>query len=259
MRNKKYSSGIRSFILILLLFLLFPAGVYAAEYPDPTPVFYVNDFGNVIEPETEAAIEAASARLEQLTSAQVVVVTMDDIGENNLEEYTLGLFREWGIGNKEEDNGVLIFLSLDGHTRIDVGYGLEGILPDGKTGRIQDELMLTDYNQGEFSQGILNGFNAIVNEVYKEYGLEDEYIGSGPIAEEQHTNEQAEEEQSIPPFMIIIGLIAIIPLIILDFKLTGGMFTFMILRSIGRGRGGGGGGRSGGGGSAGGGGSSRGF
>ncbi|MFZ7121352.1 MAG: TPM domain-containing protein [Eubacteriaceae bacterium] len=254
--NKLKKRSVIFFGVMLLLVALFSTVTAASEYPTPTSVFYVNDFANVIDIETEKTIIASAGRLEELTSAQVVVVTMNDISDDSLEEYSLELFREWGIGDEEKNNGVLIFLDLGGgQSRIDVGYGLEGILPDGKTGRFQDTEMLPYYNEGNFSQGILNGFNAIVNEVYKEYGLEEEYLGNGPVLVE--STDEASDEESIPPIFIIIGIVILIPLIILDFKFTGGMITYAIIRSIGRGGSGGGSGRSGGGGSAGGGGSSR--
>lgn len=258
--NKILKRSARFLFLALLITLLLTTVALAVEIPNPTPNFYINDYAGVVEEQVESSIETTAARLEELTKAQVVVVTMKDMGDYVLEELTLDLLREWGIGDAQENNGVLIFLDVDGNSRIEVGYGLEGALPDGKTGRIQDEYMLPHYREGEYSQGILNGFNAIVNEIYKEYGLEEEYIGSGPIIEEQPINEDSSNGNT-SPLLIIIGLIIIIPLIILDFKFTGGVFTYMILRVIGRGGGGSGrgGGRSGGGGSGGGGGSSRGF
>lgn len=254
--NKFKRRSIIFFGVMLLLVALFSTATAASEYPTPTLAFYVNDYANVIDLETEQIIVASADRLEELTSAQVVIVTMNDIGDDSLEEYSLELFREWGIGDKEKNNGVLIFLDLGGgYSRIEIGYGLEGILPDGKTGRIQDKEMLPYYNEGNFSQGILNGFNAIVNEIYKEYGLEEEYVGNGPVLSD--STDDTSDKESIPPIFIIIGIIIVIPLVILDFKFTGGMITYAIIRLIGRGRSGGGSGRSGGGGSTGGGGSSR--
>lgn len=237
------------------------SGVVASEIPLPTSAFYVNDYANVMDSQTEEEIIQSASALENKTNAQVVVVTVDGIGDLPLEEYTIDLFRKWEIGDSQEDNGVLLFLDVEGRwSRIEVGYGLEGALTDGKTGRIQDQYMLPYYSEGNYNEGILQGFYVIVNEIYKEYGYEEEYLGDGIVVEDQ--NQGRDQSQGPSPLMVILAIIVIVPLIILDFKFTGGVITYTIIRSIGRGgsRGGGrGGGRSGGGGSAGGGGSSRGF
>ncbi|MBM7615631.1 TPM domain-containing protein [Alkaliphilus hydrothermalis] len=241
-----------------ILLLLFTSIVWGVQYPSPTRDFYVNDFANVLSPSAEAYILSTAVELERTTSAQVVVVTMEDLENEALEEYSLGLLREWGIGAKEANNGVLILLDIGGgQSRIEVGYGLEGALPDGKTGRIQDNYMIPYYQQGDYSKGIVEGFNAIANEVYKEYGYEDQIAGDYRDLQDNYRDTTPKKE-GVPPIVLIIGLILIVPLIILDFKLTGGAFTYMLIRMLGRGGGNSGGpGNSGGGGSGGGGGSSR--
>ena len=170
----------------------------------------------------------------------------------SLEDFSLGLFREWGIGSGQENNGVLILVDVGGRqSRIEVGYGLEGALPDGRTGRFQDQYMVPDFAVGDYSLGIKKGFDAIITQVYGEYGYE--FEGS-----EYYPDSGAEDEPGPVP---ILGIIIVIILIVLDFIFTGGRFTFLILHMLARGGGrrGGGGYRGGGGGSAGGGGSSRGW
>ncbi len=249
---------LQTVLIACILVFLFSSTALADVYPSPTSAFYVNDYSGVLDAQTKQHIEATAADVEQLTSAQIVVVTVDDLGDSALEDYSLGLFREWGIGSQQADNGALLLVDIGGRqSRIEIGYGLEGALPDGKTGRIQDDYMIPYFQQGNYSLGILEGFNAIANEIYIEYGHEDKVIGDyTPITDQRSTT-----EQESPSIFRVIGIIVIIILIILDFKLTGGAFTFALLRMLGRGgsRGGGSGGsrRSGGGGSAGGGGSSR--
>jgi len=246
--SNRSKRGIRLFSIIGILVLVFSTIVFAKEYPAPTNEFYVNDFANVLDDRTESYIYSMNNALEKATDAQVVVVTVNDIQEQALEEFSLGLFREWGIGDAQKNNGVLILLDVAGKmSRIEVGYGLEGALPDGKTGRIQDKFMVPYFKEGDYNTGITEGFNAIINEVYLEYGYD------APIEGDYST-----DSKPTNPLLMVIGIIFAIGLIILDFRFTGGMFTFMILRGIGRG-GGGGSGRSGGGGSGGGGGSSRGW
>jgi uncharacterized protein len=177
-------------------------------------------------------------KLEDKTTAQLVVVTVDDLGGRPLEEYATDLFREWGIGSAEKNNGVLLLLDIGGRqSRIEVGYDLEGILPDGKTGRIQDRYMVPHFQEGDYNEGILQGFEALISEVYTEYGYE--YEGKGRynpgLLEDYRDYEQP--AGNIPEPIMILGIILVILLIILDFRFTGGIFTHMILCSFFRSRG----------------------
>jgi uncharacterized protein len=227
---------------------------HGASLPSPTPAFYVNDFADILDVETEQYIIKAAATLESKTTAQLVVVTVNDIEDQALEYYTLDLFREWGIGSGDKNNGVLLFLDIEGkRARIEVGYGLEGALPDGKTGRIQDEYMIPYFHQNDYNQGIRQGFNAILAVIYNEYGVD---IDSVSDAEYPVKGDQGVK---IPTPVLIIGSIIIAILIGIDFKVSGGIFTLSLLRILFRGGGGGGRGGRGGGGSGGGGGSSRGW
>jgi len=264
-------------IVVFILAVALLCAACSAEqdsYPDHTEAFYVNDYADVVDADDEEHILRIATELEDLTTAQVVVVTMAGIDDRPLEEYTLGLFREWGIGQKDKDNGVLIFIDVEGRqSRIEVGYGLEGALTDGKTGRIQDKYMIPYFRQGKYSQGIVAGFDAVVNEIYKEYGYTDKLVGDSQTDEwPSLPDEQAEEDDSSWS-TVIIWLILTLAFLIFDFTFFKGAITSTIFRSGGRGGKGGwfdsgpknggfgggsfGGGRSGGGGSAGGGGSSR--
>jgi uncharacterized protein len=266
--NMKRIKYVKLTVLLCVVTLLLTACLVIEDYPEPTDAFYVNDFADILDSEAQNHIQAVAKELEDVTTAQVVVVTMDGIGGDSLEEYTLELFRQWGIGQKDKDNGVLIFVDVEGRqSRIEVGYGLEGVLTDGKTGRIQDRYMIPHFRNGEYGQGIVAGFNVIVNEIYKEYGYTDRLIEDGNLAEGGILpEEEAEDEDDLTPFIIAIVIMA--ALLILDFSLFKGAITMAILRSSTRNRRGGffghhggggfgGGSFGGGGGSAGGGGSSR--
>lgn len=236
----------------------------ASGLPVKTDTFYANDQANVLSSATEQLIINYSSVLQQKTGAQIVVLTMKSIGNNVLEDYALNVLRTWGIGDKQKNNGVLILLAVDDHmSRIEVGYGLEGRLPDGKTGRIQDEYMLPYYKNGDYDSGIKNGYLAVLNEVLNEYDINaDQFKSTSP-----QRLPGTEEDFLKTTGRMIFTIIAII-LLILDWLLFKGAITRMLLLLLFRnsGRGGfGGGGRSGGGfggfrgggGSGGGGGSSR--
>jgi len=154
-------------LLILLLFsCLFITNVNALVLP--TSEFYVNDYANVLSPETEKYIIDKSKELYKVDGTQIVVVTVRNLENSSIEDYSLNLAREFGIGSKEKNNGLLILLALDEReSRIEVGTGLEGILPDGKTGRFQDQYMIPYFKTNDFDTGIKNGYDAFFNEIVK--------------------------------------------------------------------------------------------
>ena len=129
------------YFLVSILLLLCPLNTFAVV--SPTDKFYVNDYASILSSDTEEYIFEHSKNLNDKTKAQIVVVTIPSLNGDSLEEYATELFRKFGIGDAKENNGLLILLSLeDRKVRVEVGYGLEGVLPDGKTGRFQDEYMI---------------------------------------------------------------------------------------------------------------------
>lgn len=147
------------FLLSLLLLLLLPSLAYA-QLTFPKYDGFVNDFENILN--NDDALEAKLAQLEKDTTAEVVVVTVSDFQETTIEDYAVKLFENWRIGKEDVDNGLLIVVSSnERQSRIEVGYGLEGTLPDALTGRIQDEYMIPSFAQGDYSKGIEDGVDVI--------------------------------------------------------------------------------------------------
>lgn len=224
----------------------------------PTSSIYVQDYAGVLSPETKARINNLGAQLAAKTKAQIVVVAIQSLQGEPIEDFSLGVLRKWGVGDKTLNNGIVMLVAVeDRKSRIEVGYGLEGALPDARTGSIQDEYMIPYFKAGDYDKGILNGYLALTSVVAKEYNLELKTDGK-PVAKQMAGNNQSWWD-SLPWWAhIAIGL-AVLGLLIIDWLFFGGMFTFLIL-SLFRGRGGGGGGYGGGGyggGSGGGGGSNR--
>lgn len=252
-----------SLLSLLLLFFFLPLPSQAVDIPSPPPDLYVLDQASVMSSETRSLIISTSQDLARQTKAQVVVVTLNTLNDQVLEEVSLAILRGWGIGDKELNNGVLILLVPSEHkSRIEVGYGLEGVLTDGKTGRIQDEYMLPYFKQEQYDQGLRNGYLAVVQEVAREYNVTlTQSQDYQPVPGETDTS-----SQPTPTWLKLLGIFLVILLIWLDHRFFNGFILGMILSGLfrGGGRGGGGfGGGSGGGGfgggSGGGGGSSRGW
>jgi len=223
----------------------------AASIPQPNDDFYVLDEVGLLTESTRSTIIATSQDLQSKTKAQIVVVIVQSMEGQSAETFALDILREWGIGNNDLDNGLLILLAIDERvSRIEVGYGLEGILNDAKTGRFQDTYMLPYYTAGDFDQGILNGYLAFAQEVAKEYNVE--LDTNNPIPYTDTSNGLSD----VPSWISILAIIIFILIIVtLDIRfLNGGLLRFffsIIFSSMS------GGGSFGGGGSGGGGGSSR--
>jgi uncharacterized protein len=165
------------FIACLLLVQVCSAAVGFAEMslppkPAPGPSMYVQDYAGVLSTAAKQNIGALGQTLDQKTTAQLVVVTVKTLNDVPIEDYALGILRSWGLGTKEKNNGALILIAVnDRKSRIEVGYGLEGILPDGRTGRIQDEYMLPYFRKGQYEQGILQAYAATAQIIAKDAGV----------------------------------------------------------------------------------------
>ena len=157
--------------LILMLGISVPAA--ASDIPEATSDFYVNDFADILSQSTKDYIIEANKDLNAKTGAQIVVTTIDTLNGEDIETYATEMFRSYGIGDREKNNGVLfLIVSGDRKLRIEVGYGLEGAINDAKAGRILDTYVIPSLQNDEWDKSILNGFQAIAEETAAEYGVE---------------------------------------------------------------------------------------
>lgn len=144
----------------------------SAAVVSPDAAFYVYDGAQVLSEETEQYILKTGQELESKTGAQIVVVTIPSLEGQSLEKYATELFRQWGIGDSKKNNGLLLLCAVeDRKFRVEVGYGLEGDLPDGKTGRMQDAYIIPLLREDKFDEGIKNGYSAFLQEVAEVYGI----------------------------------------------------------------------------------------
>lgn len=157
--------------LILMLGISVPAA--ASDIPEATSDFYVNDFADILSQSTKDYIIEANKDLNAKTGAQIVVTTIDTLNGEDIETYATEMFRSYGIGDSEKNNGVLfLIVSGDRKLRIEVGYGLEGAINDAKAGRILDTYVIPSLQNYEWDKGVLNGFQAIAEETAAEYAVE---------------------------------------------------------------------------------------
>ncbi len=171
--NIKFITVFLTFLILTLLFL------YAQNYNVfaqrlPKPVGYVNDFAGVIDEQSKIQMEKIIRTVKKATGAEIAVVTVKSIEPyGSIEEYSIDLASKWGIGEKGKDNGIMIIVAMkERKIRIEVGYGLEGIIPDGLAGEIIDNSILPYLKKGMYGTGLLKGVEAIAGIIAKEYGVD---------------------------------------------------------------------------------------
>lgn len=119
---------------------------------------WVSDMAGVINDETESRLNTLIDQLEKKTTAEIAVVTIQSTDESTPKEFATELFNRWGIGKKDKENGVLVLLVKEARRiEFETGYGIEGILPDGKVGEILDTYVIPRFRQGDFGVGLFAG------------------------------------------------------------------------------------------------------
>jgi uncharacterized protein len=145
----------------IVLCLLWPAALAAAPHY-PSPKGYVTDAAGVLDPSSKAQLENQLAEFERQTTIQIAVATVPSLEGETIESYAVALFKQWGVGKKGKDNGVLVLVAPSEHkARIEVGYGLEPVLTDGTCGQIIRDEMLPAFRQNQYGPGLVAAVGAI--------------------------------------------------------------------------------------------------
>lgn len=145
-------------VLTAFFLLISTTTAFAVVVPPNPPTGYVFDQAEVLSPETETAIESALGKLEQDTSSEIAILTTDSLQGYEIEEYSIEVARAWGVGQKENDNGILVVIApAEREVRIEVGYGLEGVVTDAQSSQIINDVMVPLFHIGDYDQGILLG------------------------------------------------------------------------------------------------------
>jgi len=235
-------------LMIVSAVLIFAFAASAEPISQLHPTDYVNDFAHVLNQDTIAQLDDLCRQIEQKAHAQIAVVTINSLDGSDIESYAADLYKKWGIGDKSTNRGVVILLAVKDHRyRIEVGYGLEPILPDGKVGGFGREAVPL-LKQNDYAGALLLMTSRVADVIAQDAGVE--LTGVRPQAPVQ-------EEPSAPPSPFRILWIIVIILIVLFTPLRRLVFWWLLLG--GRGGGWGGGGGFGGGGFGGGGGGVGGF
>ena len=237
-------------LIVLLAFYLTARAEKVADLPKPTA--YVSDFAGVLSPSAAAQLETLCTEVDQQAHAQIAVVTIKTLEDEPVDQFANELEDKWKVGKKGTDRGILMLFAIQDHKRwIEVGYGLEGILPDGKVGDI-GRAMVPDLKQGDYDGGISVGVQQIAQVIAAD---------SGVTLQPLHHYRRQGGTQGIPLTGIIFFGVIVLVFVLLASRGGGGGGTgsgilwFLLGNILGGGFGGGrGGGDFGGGGGGGGGG-----
>ena len=244
-------------LLLLILLVILVCQIFSLNVPKLKG--RINDYAGILSSRQQAELESFLASQEAKTSSQIAVLIVSTLNGENLEDYSLKVAEKWKLGQKGFDNGVLLLIALsEKKIRIEVGYGLEHILTDAKSGYIIRNIIVPEFKKGNFYQGILKGLEAIGGLITNEFEITPEQLA-------KYRESQKKSSAASLPF----GLIIFIFFLIISSSRRhrrGGLLPMIFLGSMLGGRGGrsgsdfgGFGGFSGGGGGFGGGGASGGW
>ena len=179
----------------IILTLSLSSFAWAANYPKP--IGPVNDFANVIDQQNKTKLTTLLTALQNQTGIAMVIVTIPSLEGSDIESYAVDLYKKWGVGQKGSDKGILILAAIkDRNARIEVGYGLESVVPDAFAGRILREVLFPYFKKGLYGEGLLETSLVLVEVLQNklEFQLETEIT--------------ATPQTSIPrPFAILFFLI----------------------------------------------------
>ncbi len=162
---------------------------------------WVTDMPGMLRADTVERLNSTIGEFERTNGAEMAVVVITSLDGLSIEEAAVKLFDLWNIGKKSKDNGLLLLWSTgDRRVRVEVGYGLEGVLPDGKVGAILDTYLMPRFRSGEFDEGLLAGVDALLRAAREE-----------PV-ELPSARSQSYEPRSRGVIAVVLGLLAGIPL-----------------------------------------------
>src|ERR1700760_2219341 len=186
--------------LAVVLLIFAPSVILTAESVStlPAPTGYVSDFAGVLSPSTKASLETLCTQVDRQAHAQIAVVTIKTLdNDQSIEEFTTALEDKWKVGAKGTDRGVLMVLVMTPRRgRIEVGYGLEGILNDAKVGDI-GRSMVPAAQQGDYNTAVPLGVRQIAQIIATDAGV--------TLTQPVHQYHREQEVVHMSPFQLLLG------------------------------------------------------
>ncbi|HEY1787326.1 MAG TPA: TPM domain-containing protein, partial [Verrucomicrobiae bacterium] len=207
-----------------ILILLFCARAFADEVIPPAPQQYFNDYANVASAAVASQLNTTLEDFERQSSDQILVAIYPKMqSDSSIEDYTVRVARAWQVGQKDKNNGAVLFVFVQDHKMfLEVGYGLEGVLPDALCKRIIDEQISPRFHSGDFDGGCTAGVQAILAAV------KGEYKGTGQtVAQSRQPNDVLiyHHHNDFNPTGFIVLLIIIV-FIVIRLRSNSGGFIF---------------------------------
>ena len=181
---------IKNIVISLILLFLFATPV-VAYYKLGTPDSYVNDYTETLTYEQKSALKSKISTFEQESTNEIAVVIIDSLEDDYIEHFAVKLFEDWGIGKEGRDNGVLIIIAMkERQMRIEVGYGLEGALTDAQASWIIQNVMVPNFKENKYYEGIDGSVDKIIAITKGEF--------------------EVPENDSIIPFVVFLCIVALV-------------------------------------------------
>jgi uncharacterized protein len=224
MPTRHFSAKSTALFAVFIFLILFAAGISAQKLKDLKPQGYVDDFAHVLSPAAKEKLTALCAEVDAKAGAQIAVVTVSSLEGEEIEQYSIDLASRWGIGRKEKSTGVMILFAPNEHKyRFEVGYGLEGILPDGKVGGFGREAVPL-LRQNNYDGAILLMTQRVAAVIAEDKGVTLDALSGVPPP-----RAEPDEHSSGGPGPLQVALIVIVVLffasrMILPFFLGGGTY-----------------------------------
>jgi uncharacterized protein len=220
--------------LIACIILLGAASLRAEKVDSLKAQGYVNDFAGVLSEQTNQQLTALCTEVDQKAHAQIAVVTIRTLDDLEAADFANRLFKRWGVGHQDDNRGVLILVAVDDHKYwIEVGYGLEPILPDGKVGGFGRE-MVPRLRAGDYNGGLLHLTSEIADVVARDRGIT---LSNGPPPGE--TSDQTQTRPGLNLSDSILWTVLILVFILLTFVTRGRILWWVLLIILQGSRGGG--------------------
>ena len=201
-RSPHISSGVKAGAFITLSVFL-PILLFAYVSPGK-PSGYVNDFAHIFKAETITSLNTELTNFRNKTTSEISVVTVPSLGDETIESYAPKLFKEWGIGQAKQDNGVLLLVAPNERVvRIEVGYGLEPVITDIESSHIISDVITPAFKAGDYDKGVIEGTKRLELDAINEY----------PVSTTENTSQNHTQSSTVFSLLshlfypIIFGLI----------------------------------------------------
>ncbi|QEM68895.1 TPM domain-containing protein [Geobacter sp. FeAm09] len=187
-------------IFILALLVLLPLPLPALDVPQLNG--RVNDYARLLSPETAQRLEQKLAAFERGSSTQIAVLTVPTLQGDDIDQFSIRVAEQWKLGQKGRDNGVLLILAqAERRVRIEVGMGLQGVLPDITASHIIRDVMRPHLKSGNFDQGITAGIDAIIAATAGEFKATPQDAGK---------RAHKKSSSSLPVLLLLIAVVAVL-------------------------------------------------